>query len=221
MKRRVAKASILALFPLLLLSGLGLTGPMHGTYEGCPIVKVVVDGKEIQSDVPAILFKNRTMVPIRFVSEALGALVTWDEDNFTAEITSQSESELVAKLKTENDELKAQLEAAREIVAKLTAPKTQQVAVIAPSLSTAAKARSIMQSLKLTEVSPKDADIILVVVRSLLYYPLSPSYDSYRDLQRDAENQLNISGPTYHIYFYEHLGDLTIRELKHISEPAE
>lgn len=221
MKRRVAEASILALFPLLLLSGLGLTGPMHGTYEGCPIVKVVVDGKEIQSDVPAILFKDRTMVPVRFVSEALGALVTWDEDNFTAVITSQSESELVAKLKTENDELKAQLEAAREIVAKLTAPKTQQVAVIAPSLSTAAKARSIMQSLKLTEVSPKDADIILVVVRSLLYYPLSPSYDSYRDLQRDAENQLNISGPTYHIYFYEHLGDLTVRELKHISEPAE
>jgi hypothetical protein len=55
-------------------------------YQGYDIVKVLVNGKEVQSDIPAIMVNGRTMVPLRFVSEALGAKVTWDEANWQAQI---------------------------------------------------------------------------------------------------------------------------------------
>ena len=69
---------------LLLLIGAAGFASMYGFFEGYQIVKVVVDGQEIKGDVPAINFKGRTMVPVRFVSEALGADVTWDATNYTA-----------------------------------------------------------------------------------------------------------------------------------------
>lgn len=40
-----------------------------------------VDGKEIVMDVAPLILENRTFVPIRFVSEALGCKVNWDEEN--------------------------------------------------------------------------------------------------------------------------------------------
>ncbi|NMB40611.1 MAG: copper amine oxidase N-terminal domain-containing protein [Firmicutes bacterium] len=74
-------------FLLLLLSAVSFAS-MHGLFEGYPIVKVIVDGKEIKGDVPAINFKGRTMVPVRFVSEALGADIAWDAEKETAVITT-------------------------------------------------------------------------------------------------------------------------------------
>jgi len=44
-----------------------------------------IDGKPVLLDVPATILNGRTLVPIRFVSEALGARVTWDQD--TQEVT--------------------------------------------------------------------------------------------------------------------------------------
>jgi hypothetical protein len=38
-----------------------------------------VNGKQVPLDVPALILDNRTMVPMRFLSEALGAQVTWDQ----------------------------------------------------------------------------------------------------------------------------------------------
>jgi trimeric autotransporter adhesin len=37
----------------------------------------VMDGKATPLDQPAVLYKGRTMVPLRFLSEALGAKVDW------------------------------------------------------------------------------------------------------------------------------------------------
>jgi hypothetical protein len=37
----------------------------------------LVNGKELQIDAPAKLVENRTMVPLRFISEAFGAKVEW------------------------------------------------------------------------------------------------------------------------------------------------
>jgi hypothetical protein len=37
-----------------------------------------VNGKEVQLDVPAAIISNRTLVPARFISESLGARVSWD-----------------------------------------------------------------------------------------------------------------------------------------------
>lgn len=61
---------------------------MHGLFEGYPVIKVTVNGQEIKGDVPAINFKGRTMVPVRFVSEALGTDITWDAENETVIIST-------------------------------------------------------------------------------------------------------------------------------------
>lgn len=45
-----------------------------------------VDGVQVSLDSPAIIDNSRTLVPIRFVSENLGAMVDWDEDARVASI---------------------------------------------------------------------------------------------------------------------------------------
>ncbi len=47
-----------------------------------------VNGVEVILDVPAKIINRRTMVPIRFFSEALGALVSWDNSTRTVYIVS-------------------------------------------------------------------------------------------------------------------------------------
>ena len=69
--------------------GVGRFGSGHGTFEGFPIVRVLVDGEKIVSDMPAINFHGRTMVPIRFVSRALGYDVSWGAETDTASISSR------------------------------------------------------------------------------------------------------------------------------------
>jgi hypothetical protein len=61
-------------------------------FYGFTVVNIKVDGKDIKGDVPAVNFYGRTVVPIRFVSEALGAKVEWNNDTNTATITSQNQS---------------------------------------------------------------------------------------------------------------------------------
>lgn len=46
-------------------------------------IKLVVDGKDITSLSSPIIENDRTLVPIRFISEELGATVTWDGVNRT------------------------------------------------------------------------------------------------------------------------------------------
>lgn len=47
-----------------------------------------INGTGRQLDVPAKIIKNRTMVPVRFVSEAAGYEVSWDEKNRTVGLVS-------------------------------------------------------------------------------------------------------------------------------------
>ncbi|NOU99436.1 copper amine oxidase N-terminal domain-containing protein [Paenibacillus planticolens] len=61
-------------------------------YNGFTVVSVNVDGKEVQGDVPAVNFYGRTVVPIRFVSEALGAKVEWNSETNTASITTPKQT---------------------------------------------------------------------------------------------------------------------------------
>ena len=42
-----------------------------------------VNGEVYELDVPANVIEGRTMVPIRFVSEAIGAVVDWDGETKT------------------------------------------------------------------------------------------------------------------------------------------
>ena len=49
-----------------------------------------VNGKSVALDSGAAIVKDRIFVPLRFLSEALGAKVTWDEETITAHITSSA-----------------------------------------------------------------------------------------------------------------------------------
>jgi copper amine oxidase-like protein/Big-like domain-containing protein len=51
-----------------------------------------VDGRSVYLDVPAVSYGGRTMVPLRFISEALGADVDWQSASRTVSITSPSTS---------------------------------------------------------------------------------------------------------------------------------
>jgi hypothetical protein len=57
-------------------------------------VKLVIGGQAFKNgspvflDVPARIISGRTMVPLRFVSEAMGCAVEWDNDTQTVNITS-------------------------------------------------------------------------------------------------------------------------------------
>lgn len=83
------------------------------------------------------------------------------------------------------------------------------------------EARQIRWQLGWVEVGFREADAILVVVRSMLYNPLNYSYDSIKELQDDADGQLNISGENFHIYIYQINNDLSVTQLKHTSYKAE
>ncbi len=54
-------------------------------------IQIIVNGKEISPDVPPQMIDNRVMVPIRWVSEALGAEVQWDQENQRVIIRSSIE----------------------------------------------------------------------------------------------------------------------------------
>ncbi len=49
-----------------------------------------VNGKNVALDSGATIVKDRIFVPLRFLSENLGAKVTWDEETITAHITSSA-----------------------------------------------------------------------------------------------------------------------------------
>lgn len=52
---------------------------------------IKVNGEEIEPDVPAQIIEGRTMVPLRFVAEVLGAEVGWDGKTYTVTINKTGE----------------------------------------------------------------------------------------------------------------------------------
>lgn len=83
MKKKIVV--LMGLF-IFLLCGVAVAD-VNGYFSGYPIANVKVNGKTVAGDTPAINFNGRTMVPIRFVSEAMGAKVAWDGSTETAIIT--------------------------------------------------------------------------------------------------------------------------------------
>ena len=56
-------------------------------------IKLVVNGQEIKPDVSPQIIGNRTMVPVRWIAEALGANVEWDAQTKTVLITTNNNPE--------------------------------------------------------------------------------------------------------------------------------
>ena len=61
-----------------------------GALQAAPPVKIVFNGFELKSEVPAQIIDGRTMVPLRVIAEKLGAQVEWDADNYTVVIEKPS-----------------------------------------------------------------------------------------------------------------------------------
>src|SRR5579885_2933634 len=133
--------------------------------------------------------------------------------------------EMEAKLSgVDVDAIKKQAAAAaahRGPTAGTAAGKGLRVYVIAPSVSTSMEARSIRMKNGWVESSLRQADAILVVVRSMLFYPLDYSYDSVKELEDDADSQLNISGENFHVYIYSIDDDMKVTQEKHVSYKAK
>lgn len=64
-----------------------------------PVIKLTLDGNYIYSDVSPYLTNDRTMVPVRIVSEALGAEVQWNE---TAKEVTVKKDDKTVKLKIDS-----------------------------------------------------------------------------------------------------------------------
>ncbi|MDH7479872.1 MAG: copper amine oxidase N-terminal domain-containing protein, partial [Syntrophomonadaceae bacterium] len=66
-----------------------------GTFAGLPTVNLRLNGSYIDitgMETPPVIINDRTYVPLRFVSESLGAYVNWDENTRTVIINSSGSS---------------------------------------------------------------------------------------------------------------------------------
>lgn len=73
----------------MLFSSVVSAASLWGTYKGNDIIRLTVDGNPIKvTDVPAINYDNRTMIPIYLLGQA-GINYTWDQANKTVHITKK------------------------------------------------------------------------------------------------------------------------------------
>ncbi len=59
---------------------------LYGYYHDYDKVKVMVNGKELDSNVPAFIIDSTTVIPLRAVVESLDTIVKWDDEKKVAEI---------------------------------------------------------------------------------------------------------------------------------------
>lgn len=71
---------------LLGMSSVAIASNISGEYNGFPVVHVVVDGKRVEGEVPGINMRGTTLVPLKVVSEALGATTLWDQSSSTVSV---------------------------------------------------------------------------------------------------------------------------------------
>jgi len=57
-------------------------------------IHLIVNGKEISPDTPPQIINDRTMVSVRFVAEALGLKVDWDDESSSVIITGNSNNDI-------------------------------------------------------------------------------------------------------------------------------
>jgi hypothetical protein len=105
---------------------------------------------------------------------------------------------------------------------KLYAQGRGGVAVIAHGISTSYEARRVLRKMGWSETSNlRYASAILVVCRSDLFLPLRSRYDSFKELDRAAYFQMNMSGDEFHVYVFKFNNDLSVYESQHINYKAD
>lgn len=66
----------------------GPTGKKQEVY----VANLLMGGQDVITDVPTMLYKNRTLVPIAFVVESLGAKIEWNQKEYKATITTKDKT---------------------------------------------------------------------------------------------------------------------------------
>ncbi len=69
-----------------------LTDAVTGEEFEVGTVNVMMSGQDVISDVPAVNFKGRTLVPVRFITESLGADVSWNQGTKEATVTTDEKT---------------------------------------------------------------------------------------------------------------------------------
>ncbi|MCL4439707.1 MAG: copper amine oxidase N-terminal domain-containing protein, partial [Firmicutes bacterium] len=82
--KRICVIGVLSVLLSLLLCASVLASAE--TFAGFPVVKLMVNGQLKEPTSPVIIIDGRTYVPLRFVSESLGAKVDWDDVTGTVKI---------------------------------------------------------------------------------------------------------------------------------------
>ncbi|HHY08735.1 MAG TPA: copper amine oxidase N-terminal domain-containing protein [Corynebacteriales bacterium] len=89
---------------LVILSVVILLGWGAYSLQGSTPVKIIFNGRDLVSDVPAQIIDGRTMVPLRVIAESLEAEVNWDEEKrivYIKKETSQTSDWNLLKLNGE------------------------------------------------------------------------------------------------------------------------
>ncbi len=76
----------------LILCSVMMVFAVAGSVSADRSITLVVNGQTLSPDVPPQLVQNRTMVPVRWVAEALGATVDWDEAHQTVRVDTKDSS---------------------------------------------------------------------------------------------------------------------------------
>jgi hypothetical protein len=82
----VKKKVLFSLILSLLISSTAWASSLNGDYKGNPIVKVMSNGKQLQSDeVPAMIYDGHTVVPISLLRQ-IGASVEWNQETYSVDV---------------------------------------------------------------------------------------------------------------------------------------
>jgi S1-C subfamily serine protease len=82
------KVFTLVLSLSLFASGIAAASSQWGQFNGMEIVKIRVNGTEINPEIPGHIEEGSTMLPLRAVSQYLGANVQWHPDDYSVDIST-------------------------------------------------------------------------------------------------------------------------------------
>ena len=90
-------------------------------------IKLIVNGKEIQCDVPPQVIQGRTMIPAKFLAEALGASVTWDATGNAVVVTTANTAAKIAPVQPTPQIVETPEEVAQKIIKLSSYQQWQQL----------------------------------------------------------------------------------------------
>lgn len=87
MKRKII---VLVITASLMVASAVSAASIWGSYKGNDIIRITSNGSPLKtSDVPAISYNGRTMIPISMLSQ-VGLGYTWDQNNKTVDVANQN-----------------------------------------------------------------------------------------------------------------------------------